>query len=211
MKSTDKRIIEIAEKYENKIHQEFGEHVNFSKVDDMITNVLIVDREFMIKQFNLPNAAAVTDEKDKHIYINEETFLEERIMVHEYIHRISTTHIPFLYHRSGIKDNHNNHFAFNELITEYMCYKITGVISKTSAYGQLSFVFDLFDDIFGIEKIKDVYFKHKSSFLPRKMGRKQYKIANDAAYCVMVQYMCQSTFKMEKLLITEAFNSVNRQ
>lgn len=210
MITNDKRIIEIAEKYELKIRQEFASYVDFNKVDDMKTNISIVNRKFMVEQFNLPNAAAVTDERSKHIYIDKENFSEDRIIVHEYIHRISTTHIPFIYHKSGIKDRRNNHFVFNELITEYLCYKITGVISSTSAYGRLSFVFDLFDDIFGTEKMKGVYFKHKSSFLIRKMGLKQYKVANDAAYCVMIKYMHQSTFDMEKILITEAFDSIKR-
>ena len=210
MESRDPRIIKIADKYEDRIRQEFSEYVDFSKVEDMITNISIVDYDFLVQNFGVQNAAAITDEKSVHIYIANDCFSEDRIVVHEYIHRISTTHIPFLYHKSGIKDRNNNHFVFNELITEYLCCKITGVISSTSAYGRLGFVFDFFDDIFGIEKMKEIYFKHKSSFLVRKMGLKQYKVANDAAYYVMIKYMHQSTFDMEKILITEAFDSIKR-
>lgn len=68
MESRDPRIIKIADKYEDRIRQEFSEYVDFSKVEDMITNISIVDYDFLVQNFGVQNAAAITDEKSGHIY-----------------------------------------------------------------------------------------------------------------------------------------------
>lgn len=200
------QINTIANKYEVLIYEEFKPYVNFNKFDDMRTNIyLLTDNEFTNK-FNIAKASAITDEKNGYIYFNESYFYEDRTLVHEFLHRISTKHIPFFYHKSGIKDRFNNHFSFNEIITEYLCFSITKEMSEISSYGKLNFMFDLFDNKIGLEKIKDIYFNHKSYYFLHKMGFNNYKFVDTALYALM---FVGNNYNLNKDLIIKTFNEIN--
>lgn len=168
------RIEEIAKKYQPIIEKEFSGIVDFSKYDDLKTNVYIKNHEDFLELYDQKDVIAFTNEKTGEIFIDSQFFSEDRLLIHEYLHRISSQTFKDKT-VSGIKVGENN-FAINEMLTEYISIKITGIQSSQSLYAKFPYVFDYFDRYIGYEKIKKIYFRHKILYLKLFLGKKNYSI-----------------------------------
>lgn len=67
-------------------------------------------------------------------------------------------------------------------------------------------MFDLFDSKIGLEKIKDIYFNHKSYYFLHKMGFNNYKFVDTALYALM---FVGNNYNLNKDLIIKTFNEIN--
>lgn len=214
------RINNIAHRYETEIHQQFGKYVDFSKYDDMRTNVFILEHSTFLQKYTDKDAAsAFHDEKDSCIYLDESLFFEDRTLVHEYIHRISTLRLADNKTITGIRYSNDPLYSWNEILTEYLCFKITNQKSNTSAYWIFDFVFDLLDQHIGYEKVKCIYFKHKQKYLKLFLSVKGYKACESIITTVLYpslhyeqDHLIRSAgFDIWKAMITEVFSKNVRQ
>ena len=69
METTDTRIIEIANKYQPIIEKEFSDYVDFSKFDDLKTNIFLKNHHDFVELYGNENASAFFNEKKRsHLY-----------------------------------------------------------------------------------------------------------------------------------------------
>lgn len=157
----DDRIVRIADKYQNKIYQEFNEHVDFEKVGDMKTNVYLLSMEQCVGehedlQHNSRKCVITTGD----IYIKDKVVISERGFIHEYIHRMSRNLIDDVWFMGLQAEDDGIRIDINEAITEYFCWKIVEY-DLNAPEVSYSFGIDCIEKLnqkIGYERLKAIYF-----------------------------------------------------
>lgn len=158
----------INDKYYSKIKSTYGCYIkNVDKIPNMTQKVYIVpDANCAGKHSDLSLKRAKCITKSGKIYIRESAF-DERILIHEYIHRLSRNYkhkAPlnwgWVEGFSSIKDN-ISYVGFNELITEWITYDITHIKEPLNPYQVLFPIIAKIQSCLGndFEKIIQLYFQ----------------------------------------------------
>lgn len=168
MVSTDNRILKTSDKYANKIHEEFGSYADFDKIDDMKTNIFfLTEKECIGEHEDLLYSAGKCNITDGNIYIRDKDIIPERLLVHEYIHRISRNYINNIWHMGIQTEDDGIRISLNEAITEYFCWKLVKYDEnepRTIYMNGLDCIEKLSNKI-GYEVLKDIYFNNKITSL----------------------------------------------
>ena len=121
------RINEISKKYQPIIEQEFSDYVNLSKHKDMNEDIFFLSNNECVRDYkDLIQNTGKCDFDTGNIYINADKFysysptMQERTIVHEYLHRLSRRKKLFIWMEGIHKRNDLKSVLPNEIITEYL-------------------------------------------------------------------------------------------
>lgn len=126
---------ELNRKYYPIISRKYGPYIRlFSLRRSLAKGVFLIPQKFCIFSFKdlARGMAGKTPRSNGNIYIRKEAF-SERILVHEYIHRLSINLKRvgcFKYrkvHGFCVDDKRYYYSGINEIMTEWITYSITGI------------------------------------------------------------------------------------
>lgn len=136
----------INEKYYEEIKKSYGKYIkNFDRIPDITKKVFVIpDEKCVGKHSDLIMMRGKCVTRNGYIYIRESAF-SEHLIIHEFIHRLSRN---FRYkgllrwgwiEGIGFEQNKIDYNGLNEILTEWLAYKITQI--KEPGVYQENFIF----------------------------------------------------------------------
>ncbi len=160
----------INEAYYRKIRDTYGKYVkNFDKIPNMTQDVYIIPSGKCVgKHADIAEGKnrgkCVT--KNGRIYIRDSAFCEQ-VLVHEFIHRLSRNKIrvnkPWKQWVEGVTVVVNKipMFGFNEVLTEWIAFSITGIVEEQNLYQAYFNIIEKLKSHDILDKIIELYFQGK--------------------------------------------------
>lgn len=182
MKAEDARIVDIASKFEDRIHNEFGKYLNFNKIEDMTTNVfLIPQNECIGGHGDLQTNSGKCVAKTGYIYFNKQSFQQaglqqqERMLVHEYLHRCTRKKLWYGRWVEGVAFNYH-YVGLNEVLTEIYTTSIVGYFEERVAYNFMAEHVNYLISVIGEDIFCNIYFKNQYLYLNQLLGKHKKQI-----------------------------------
>lgn len=152
------QLQEINDKYYSKIKNAYGRYIkNFDNLPKLQDYTEFVSNGKVYNKLKRDNASGWFNPKTNKIYIRTDTVINDNLFIHEYIHLISAKKTWYGKIQLGLAKK-KTLIDFNEALTEYFTYDITGFKNTLHPY---SFAFPLVEfliDRLGKEQLIECYF-----------------------------------------------------